>query len=201
MSSDFDYLTQGIKEVENLNKHRVFVGSLLATGNRTVEYNQMIAEVQNNGAVIHPVTRQWLTIPMPVAGKRTAREINGLFWHVAKSGQKTLARNENGKLVVYFLLTKEVKLPARPFIDVTAAKNVDKIANIVANGVADIYLHKTTAGQIFDQIGKFLSIEMKREMVATNEPMNAKITQNNKGFNNPLLDTGALQRSITWVVI
>ena len=113
MSSDFDYLTQGIKEVENLNKHRVFVGSLLATGNRTVEYNQMIAEVQNNGAVIHPVTRQWLTIPMPVAGKRTAREINGLFWHVAKSGQKTLARVENGKLVVYFLLTKEVKLPAR----------------------------------------------------------------------------------------
>ena len=178
MSSDFDYLTQGIKEVENLNKHRVFVGSLLATGNRTVEYNQMIAEVQNNGAVIHPVTRQWLTIPMPVAGKRTAREINGLFWHVAKSGQKTLARNENGKLVVYFLLTKEVKLPARQFIDVTAAKNVDKIVNIVANGVADIYLHKTTAGQIFDKIGKFLSIEMKREMVATNEPRNAKITLN-----------------------
>lgn len=201
MSSDFDYLTQGIKEVENLNKHRVFVGSLLATGDRTVEYNQMIAEVQNNGAVIHPVTRQWLTIPMPVAGKRTAREINGLFWHVAKSGQKTLARVENGKLVVYFLLTKEVKLPARPFIDVTASKNVNKIANMVANGVIDIYLHKTTAGQIFDKIGKFLSIEMKREMVATNEPMNAKITQNNKGFNNPLLDTGALQRSITWVVI
>ena len=201
MSSDFDYLTQGIKEVENLNKHRVFVGSLLATGNRTVEYNQMIAEVQNNGAVIHPVTRQWLTIPMPVAGKRTAREINGLFWHVAKSGQKTLARVENGKLVVYFLLTKEVKLPARPFIDVTASKNVNKIANMVANGVVDIYLHKTTAELIFDKIGKFLSIEMKREMVATNEPMNAKITQNNKGFNNPLLDTGALQRSITWVVI
>lgn len=199
--NEFDYLTKGLSEVDVLQKHKLIVGSLLATGDRTVEYNQMICEVQNNGAVIRPVNGQYLTIPMPVAGKRHARDIQGLFFHISKQGKPTLAKEENGKLVVYFLLMKKVSIPARPFLDLSVQKSIGKVTEMVSNGILDIYTHKSTAGEVLDSIGKYLSIQIKKEMAETTTPANAPITQYNKEFNNPLFDTGALQRSISWVVI
>lgn len=201
MSEDFDFLTKGIKEVENLNKHKLYVGSILNTGDRTIEYNQLIAEVQDNGATINPVRGKFLTIPMPIAGKRHAGDIDGLFFHKSKQGQPTLARMENGKLVVYFLLKTQVKIPARPFFEITATKVIGHVADMIADGVTDIYCGKSTAGQVFEKIGKYVTVELKRTMAEIQSPKNATITEKNKGFNNPLVDTGALLRSMSWVVI
>lgn len=200
-NNDFDLLSGGIKEVELFNHHKVFVGSLKPTGDRTVEYNQMIAEVQNNGATITPKNGVYLTIPMPIAGKRHAREIDGLFFRYSKNGKPTLSKLENGKIVVYFLLSLKVKIPARPFITNTVNHHINHVAQMIADEITEIYLRKTNVEAVLNKVGKYLSVQMKKEMVKTNAPGNSTITKANKGFDNPLFDTGALQRSISWVVV
>ncbi|TPR43157.1 hypothetical protein DY124_06155 [Apilactobacillus micheneri] len=203
MVEDFDNLTKGLDELSHLNsdKHTLYIGVIHATGDRTVEYNQMIAEVQNNGATINPVNGKYLTIPMPIAGKRHAREIDGLFFHVSKNGTPTLAKLEHGQLVIYFILKLQVKIPARPFISLTQEKCLDVAQPILHDGIIDILLGDSTAGQVLEKVGKAITVLMKQQMAEMNTPKNARITQQNKGFNNPLFDTGALQRSIDWVVV
>lgn len=203
LADDFDNLTPGLKELDHLDdsKHTLCVGVIHATGDRTVEYNQMIAEVQNNGATINPVNGKYLTLPMPIAGKRHAREINGLFFHMSKNGTPTLAKNENGKLVIYFILKLQVKIPARPFISLTQEKCLDLAEPILHEGVVDIILGDSTAGEVLTKVGKAITVLMKKQMAEMTDIPNAPATERNKGFNHPLFDTGALQRSIDWVVV
>ncbi|WP_268914026.1 hypothetical protein [Lentilactobacillus sp. SPB1-3] len=198
---DYNFLPKAINEIRKLNQHSVYVGALKQVGDRTVEYMQMIVHVNEYGATIHPTTSQYLTIPMPIAGKRKAGQIDGLFFYMTKNGKPSLARNEGGQLVVYFLLAKEVRIPARSFLRTTEVKTRQRVRRLAVAGVTQLLHGHGTWKEVYNAIGQYVAREVKRTIATKSRPKNATITSVNKGFNNPLVDTGAMQRSIYWRVV
>lgn len=212
-SKGFDDLTtdaQRYKEqVEGLTAHRVYVGALNPVGNKSVDFLQMICSVQNFGCTIKPVNGRYLTIPTPNAHKQTAKQIGrysqanpqGLFFHLSKSsGRPTLARNLNGQLQVVFLLATEVNIPARAFINKTMDDCSEKLAMIVQNDLYGYWDGTKHYTETLNHIGHLLKIHMQANITAWSNPANAAITAANKGKNNPLVDTGDLAKSISWVI-
>ncbi|WP_034527323.1 hypothetical protein [Secundilactobacillus oryzae] len=200
-ADDFNHLGRAIEILSELQHHTVFVGALKQEGDRSIDFMQMLIGVSETGATIQPSHSKYLTIPMPVAGKRKAREIDGLFFYTTKAGKPSLARQENGKLVVYFLLAEQVRIPARHLLTNTVKRIRPHVAKIAAEEVSKVLNGTSTSWKpILNAVGEYVSIQMKRAM-ANASPKNAPITAANKGFNNPLIDTGAMQRSISWVVI
>ncbi len=84
------------------------------------------------GAHITPYKAKALTIPIaPEAVGQRASDFPDLFIYKA-NGKAFLARNENGKLKIYFILLKNVDIPKRPCLRPALAekkKDVIKILN------------------------------------------------------------------------
>lgn len=199
---DVNNLIRGIPLIEELSHHAVYIGALLQIGDRSIEYMQMIVGVNENGATIKPKNGRYLTIPTPIAGKRKATEIDGLFFHLTSNGKPTLAKADNGKLVVYYLLVNEVRIPARSFLGNTMIRIRPHVKSMAVGGINDILGGRLQKWRpILDAIGMYVTREVKRTIARKSSPPNAAITVANKGFNNPLVDTGAMQRSIYWRVI
>ena len=77
-----------------------------------------------------------------------------------------------------------------------------RVRSMAVGGINDILggrLHRWRP--ILNAIGMYVTREVKRTIARKSSPPNAAITVANKGFNNPLVDTGAMQRSIYWRVI
>lgn len=200
--ADVNNLIRGIPLIEELSHHAVYIGALLQIGDRSIEYMQMIVGVNENGATIKPKNGRYLTIPMPIAGKRKATEIDGLFFHLTSNGKPALAKADNGKLFFYYLLVNEVRIPARSFLGNTMIRIKPRVRSMAVGGINDILggrLHRWRP--ILNAIGMYVTREVKRTIARKSSPPNAAITVANKGFNNPLVDTGAMQRSIYWRVI
>lgn len=199
MSEDYNRLPWIIDQLKRLNHMTVRVGALKATGGRSESYMEMIAMANENGVPhIRPKNGQWLTIPTKLAGTRRASEIPGLF---KPKGKKILAKsNVNGKLDVYFYLTKEVSIPKRPFLENAFNHNVDtKWADLVERDVGKVMDDDMTAHEVMDDLGRQMVKDVQRE-IKVMKPGNAPATVDRKGSNNPLIDTGALYRSIDWTV-
>jgi phage gpG-like protein len=87
----------------------------------TVKY----ARIHEFGGTITPKKAQYLAIPMAAAKTGTGvsryespRQVPGLFVFKSKAGNLLLARREGkkGKLKLFFVLKKSVKIPARPYL-------------------------------------------------------------------------------------
>lgn len=199
---DIDHLTGAIKELEQLNKLRLYVGAFIPGNGESIETLQMILGVQETGATITPHTAKYLTIPTKYAGRHKARDFNDLFFYITKSsGQPSLARIDNGQVHVYFLLAQKVVIPARPVLMTTATLCIGDATKLVKEGIEDILVGKQTARNLLDEIGGFFTLVLKQQILHWQTPPNAQITADRKGFNNPLIDTGTLLNSINWVVI
>lgn len=201
VGNDYNHLPYAIREIRALNQHYVCIGALKQVGDRSIEYMQMIVHVNEYGATIHPKTSKYLTIPMPIAGKRKAREIDGLFFYVTKNGKPSLAKSDGGKLVVYFLLAKEVRIPARSFLRTTMTRTRRHVHKLAVAGVTQLLHGQGSWQSVYKAIGEYVAREVKKTIATKSNPRNATITSANKGFNNPLVDTGAMQRSIYWRVV
>jgi phage gpG-like protein len=96
--------------------------------------NLVYAAMQEFGGVVNPVRVTKLTIPIaPEAVGRRAEDFEGLFVYVKKeTGQAFLARNEGGKLKVYFVLVDKAEIPAAPYLRPaleTKRKDIKRILN------------------------------------------------------------------------
>ena len=66
-------------------------------------------------------------------------------------------------------------------------------------------LKKVATGEMsereyLDNIGQRLSSKIKTFARNLNSPANSRVTKENKGSSNPLVDTGQMIRGITWKV-
>ena len=190
-----DKIPEMIKTFESLNGKKVQVGVFDGE-------NAWLARIHEYGCDIRAKKAQYLTIPIsPKSIGKKAGEFDDLFFVQAKSGEKFLARDvRKGKIELLYWLTKSVKIPERSFLRAGFDENVKEI-----NKYSDILLKKVATGEMsereyLDNIGQRLSSKIKTFARNLNSPANSRVTKENKGSSNPLVDTGQMIRGITWKV-
>ncbi|WP_338230792.1 hypothetical protein [Lactiplantibacillus paraxiangfangensis] len=197
-SEDFNRLERPTSELKKLGGMSVHVGALKAASGNSESFIEMIAMVNEYGAHIHPKNGQWLTIPTKLADGRKASEIEGLF---KPKNHNILAKsNGQGGLDVYFILKKQVDIPERSFMRNTFDQNIkSKWTDRVKFDISKILVGEMRAKELYIDLGRQMVKDVQRAMVKAS-PSNAPLTIANKGKDKPLFDTGALYRSISWVV-
>ena len=190
-----DKIPDMIKTFESLNGKKVQVGVFDGE-------NAWLARIHEYGCDIRAKKAQYLTIPIsPKSIGKKAGEFDDLFFVQAKSGEKFLARDvRKGEIELLYWLTKSVKIPERSFLRAGFDENVKEI-----NKYSDILLKKVATGEMsereyLDNIGQRLSSKIKTFARHLNSPANSRVTKENKGSSNPLVDTGQMIRGITWKV-
>lgn len=108
-------------------------------------------------------------------------------------------KDENGKQRFYKL--KEVVIPPRPFIKNAWDANKGKYKQMVFDGLKDICNGDTTARKFLNKLGTTCVKDMREEAVKLKDPPNAPLTIENKGSENPLVDTGEMIRKVTYKII
>ncbi len=190
-----DKIPDMIKTFESLSGKKVQVGVFDGE-------NAWLARIHEYGCDIRAKKAQYLTIPIsPKSIGKKAGEFDNLFFVQAKSGEKFLARDvRKGEIELLYWLTKSVKIPERSFLRAGFDENVKEI-----NKYSDILLKKVATGEMsereyLDNIGQRLSSKIKTFARNLNSPANSRVTRENKGSSNPLVDTGQMIRGITWKV-
>lgn len=107
---------------------------------------------------------------------------------------------ENGKLVGYYKL-KATTIPPRPFIKEAWEQNESKYKQMILNGLNGISRGKQTALGLLNKLGVESVKDIQESAVKLKSPKNAPLTVANKGSDNPLVDTGELERKVTYKII
>lgn len=92
-------------------------------------------------------------------------------------------------------------IPQRSFIRATVDLNAGEIARLQHATMTAVVQGKVTLRQGLDRIGMKVAAMMQKRIAAGIEPPNAASTIARKGSSKPLVDTGQLRSSITWVVV
>lgn len=163
------------------------------------QFLQMVARVNEHGMVIH-AKKSFLTIPTAAAKGRKPSEIPGLFRpkgahnHVLAVADKSAPYG----MTIMFVLKESVTIPPRQFLGVAYNRNHDEWAQLMRVGFSKVMDGELSAESLSNQLGRRISNDIKKTIKDLHSPRNAPLTAENKGFNDPLQDTGKLIGSITW---
>ncbi|WP_103661954.1 hypothetical protein [Lactobacillus sp. HT06-2] len=108
-------------------------------------------------------------------------------------------KGDDGKQHFYKL--KETVIPARPFIENAWNDNKHKYKKMIDDGLDGIFRGKDTAMKLLNRLGVESVKDIQESAVQLREPKNAPLTVANKGSDNPLVDTGELERKVTYKII
>jgi hypothetical protein len=93
------------------------------------------------------------------------------------------------------------RIPERSFIRVPLQQNKEKYFALAKKEIKKIYLGKQTVDNALGLLGLFVSDKMKGSFTNNNWDANADSTVKMKGSSRPLIDTGQLLNSITWIKV
>lgn len=198
MTEDFDDVGKIIREMRKLNRITICVGALKPVGGASEAHMEMIAMANEFGVPhIRPRNGKWLTIPTKLAGAMGAREIDGLF---KPRGKNFLAKkNGSGGFDIYFWLKKEVTVPKRSFLGDTFTEKIGTSwLDKATVEISRVSVGEIRARECMDSIGRLMARDVQARIATMSTPPNAPATIERKGKDNPLIDTGALYRSINW---
>lgn len=91
-------------------------------------------------------------------------------------------------------------IPARPFLSNAMRKNKDKYGRFIKDRAKRILSGEISPDQALMQLGVMAESDVKTEITELKTPPNAPSTIRQKGSSNPLIDTGAMRASVTYVV-
>lgn len=96
------------------------------------------------------------------------------------------------------------KIPMRPFIRAGfMIKEIEKhkwITPQIMSWIDDIAMGKLTWTQFYNRLGPIFVQMMQKEIENWRIPMNAPLTVQLKGFNDPLIDTGKMLDSVEYKI-
>ena len=196
-SNNWDHV---LKELKKLNRYQVAVGFFGERNSKLLT----IVRANEYGAHIQPVNGQYLTIPTSKVPTGTdglparAKDIQGLF---RPKGKNILCVSKGGELVVYYYLVKQVAIPARPFIRTAFIENQKKYKRYIIAGLNHITFDNDTASALLNRLGTVCVADIRKSSIKWAKPANAPATIERKKSSNPLVDTGNLQRSVTYKII
>ena len=92
------------------------------------------------------------------------------------------------------------KIPSRPFFRLTVVRTKKKLSEMKIAILKKIQLGEMDKKTGLGLLGDFFRGELQQTIVDLDTPPNAALTIMLKGSSNPLIDTGQLKNSITYVV-
>jgi len=92
------------------------------------------------------------------------------------------------------------RIPERSFLRVPLRSNQQDFAAVLAGSLPDVLNGNLSMAQLMDQLGARAVATSQEAISAGIPPPNAPSTVAQKGSSQPLVDTGRLRQSITWVV-
>jgi hypothetical protein len=186
-------LPRVIGALDDLNKLSVEIGVFASDDS----FYAMLANVHEFGITIRAKGKA-LTIPTKEAKGRKARDIPGLF---QPKGKNILAVQDGDNLITMFILVRSVTIPERSFVRSTFDEKNDDWVAFVKEQIQQILDLKITASTMYDRLGALIASDIQDKITTLKSPSNAKITIDNKGSSNPLVDTGGLRARVTWRVV
>lgn len=197
MSDGFNRMPEIYDNLKKLEENRLVIGVPWSN-----QHLNMIALVQEYGKTIRPVSRQWLTLPTPAANGKRPKDFNNLFF-ISKAPDKAyLAMKDPGKqsgIVPMFILRKSVVIPPRPFIRNTFDHKLDDWTKYAGELALGIIAGDLSVDDFYKRLGDQVVKDLTAAIKQFDSPKNAPLTVANKGFDDPLVDSGKLRDSIIWI--
>lgn len=90
-------------------------------------------------------------------------------------------------------------IPERPFLSNAMNDNRSKYIAALNRSAFKILSGETTVGEVTLKLGILAQGDVQTEIVNLSDPANAPATIKKKGSSNPLIDTGEMKNSVTFV--
>lgn len=160
------------------------------------DFINMVANVNEFGANIKAKKGRYLSIPINRDARgRSPRDFN-LQFVKKKNKNPILAKVKGKKVIPYFLLKKEVKIPERSFVRSSFDDRKD-IRHVVRKSLR-IFDAEVSVEKIFDRIGLGITAIIQKKIKSNIQPANSPITTEIKGGKTKtLVDTGRMGQSVT----
>lgn len=91
-------------------------------------------------------------------------------------------------------------IPARPFLDVGVEKAIPEINKEIEEGIEDIIEGKSDMDKVLNRIGLIAVGYVQQEITDIRTPPNSPETIKRKKSSNPLIDTGNMRQSTTYIL-
>jgi hypothetical protein len=191
---------QRLKEViKELKSKKIKIGIFGSAGSHIL----MIASVNEFGCHIAAKNVQHLAIPInPKAVGRGPRSFNDLFFLKDSKGDLWLCKNK-GKddLEFYYWLPTSVNIPSRSFIRGSYNANQSIMQNFIEKNLGELFNFNITVDTFCNRVGEYLAGLTRKYLTDLKEPKKHWSTlAAYPGKDNPLILTGKLRQSITFVV-
>lgn len=194
--SDKNNMDRLIKVVKELDSYSVEIGIFAADDS----FYAMLANVHEFGITIRPKNASALTIPVnPKAHGKSAGDFPNIF---RPKGTDVLAIPKGkGEFEVLFLLLKSVTIPERSFIRSTFDEKNDDWMPFIERLINQVTSFNIEPRTMYERLGARIAGDIQEKMTVLRSPANKKLTIENKGSSNPLIDTGGLRARVTWKVV
>ena len=181
--------------INGLNGYSVEIGAIKGK-------HAWLAGIHEYGATITPKNAKYLTVPThPDAVGKKARDFTNLWTLRTESGELFLCRNRGKDAFdVMYWLTKSVKIPERSFLRSSHDENAEAVLKECERALGLVIHGKMSMEKYFDMVGRKYASMVKDYIRDLDHPPNSPITKENKGSDNPLVDTGGLIESISYRV-
>lgn len=185
-----------VKTFEALDGRRVEVG--------VYGDSAWLARIHEYGCNIEAKKAKYLTVPIhPKARNKKAKSFKDLYCIKNEKGNLFLVRDvtrgkNKGKVEFLYWLTKSVKIPERSFLRAGFDEYINEVNKYSDTLMKKVFTGELSVDKYLDDLGSRLSSKIKKYARDLNKPENSNITQNNKGSDNPLKDTGQMIRDIGW---
>ena len=128
-----------------------------------------------------------------------AEKIRGSFVEIGvHEGNKNYPGGASVAEVAFYNEFGTLNIPERSFLRATIDENRKDLERETANLMGDVVIGKITTKKALDKLGFKIQELIKAKILKLNEPPNADSTVSIKGFNNPLVDSRRLWRSIAF---
>ena len=94
-----------------------------------------------------------------------------------------------------------VTAPERSFLRSTIDENRTELERLTAKLLGEVISGKLDTNKALSKLGFKIETMVKKKILDLNDPVNAPSTVAEKGFNNPLVDSRRLWRSIAFEVV
>lgn len=169
---------------------------------RDNKFMTMVALVQEYGAHIQAKNYPFLWIPTKEAQGRKASEIPNLYVRQRQGSDSGVAGYDDDDypygFCVCFVLKKSVDIPARAFIRKCVDNNLQEWSVFITLCMNGVMVNEMSLDEFFEAIGVHVRDSLKQTIIKFSNPPNAPLTQERKGMDNPLINTGHLRDAITY---
>lgn len=91
-------------------------------------------------------------------------------------------------------------IPERPFFRTAMRNNQSKYRNALRSSAASILLGDVALVAVLNKLGIMAQGDIQASITSWTSPPNSPVTIARKGSSKPLIDTGAMRASVTWIV-